>query len=128
MLPLPPDTGAAFDQATSLRLLEASFRNMPQPSDSVVARRGRVRNPVPVPPSFPTTLPPVVDNPALFERLDADALFFSFYFQQGTQQQFLAARELKRSNWRFHKKYNTWFARAEEPRLCTEEFEQGACV
>jgi CCR4-NOT transcription complex subunit 3 len=37
----------------------------------------------------------------------------------------LAARELKRSNWRFHKAYNTWFARAEEPRICTDEYEQG---
>jgi CCR4-NOT transcription complex subunit 3 len=48
------------------------------------------------------------------------------YFQQGTLLQMLAARELKRSNWRFHKKYNTWFARAEEPKVCTDEYEQGA--
>jgi CCR4-NOT transcription complex subunit 3 len=47
---------------------------------------------------------------------------------QGTLQQYLAARELKRSNWRFHKKFNTWFARAEEPKVCTEEYEQGAYV
>ena len=123
-----PDGVPAFDPATSLRLLEASFRCMPQPSDSQVARRGRVRNLVPVPPSFPTAPPPVVENPALFERLDADALFFSFYFQQGTLQQYLAARELKRSNWRFHKKDTTWFARAEEPKVCTDEYEQGAYV
>jgi hypothetical protein len=29
----------------------------------------------------------------------------------------LAARELKRANWRFHKKYATWFARQEEPKV-----------
>lgn len=67
-----------------------------------------------------------MDNPALFERLDADALFFAFYFQQGTQQQLLAARELKRSNWRYHTRHNTWFARAAEPRVCTDEYEEGA--
>ena len=38
----------------------------------------------------------------------------------------MAARELKRANWRFHKKHNTWFARQEEPKLVTEEFEQGS--
>jgi hypothetical protein len=99
-LPQPPEGVAAFDPATSLRLLKASFRCMPQPGDGVVRRRGRVRNLVAVPPSFPTTAPPVVENPALFERLEVDALFFAFYFQQGTPQQMLAARELKRSNWR----------------------------
>ena len=123
------DSTPAFDAVTSLRLLESSFASgMPQAGDSQVLRRGRVRTLVPVPPSFPVAPPPVMENPALFERLDLDALFFSFYFQQGTVQQLLAARELKRSNWRFHKKYNTWFARAEEPKLVTDDLEQGAYV
>ena len=123
------DSTPAFDAVTSLRLLESSFASgMPQSGDSQVLRRGRVRTLVPVPPSFPVAPPPVMENPALFERLDVDALFFSFYFQQGTVQQLLAARELKRSNWRFHKKYNTWFARAEEPKLVTDDLEQGAYV
>jgi CCR4-NOT transcription complex subunit 3 len=123
------DSTPAFDAVTSLRLLESSFASgMPQSGDSQVLRRGRVRTLVPVPPSFPVAPPPVMENPALFERLDLDALFFSFYFQQGTVQQLLAARELKRSNWRFHKKYNTWFARAEEPKLVTDDLEQGAYV
>ena len=67
-------------------------------------------------------------NPALFERLDADALFFTFYYQQGTAQQYLAARELKRANWRFHKKHATWFARQEEPKASTEAYEQGSYI
>lgn len=102
-------------------------RCLPQPSDSQPQRRNRQRiSPSVQYASFPTTPAPIVDNPALFERLDSDALFFSFYFQQGTRQQYLAARELKRANWRFHKKHNTWFARQEEPKVVTEEFEQGA--
>jgi CCR4-NOT transcription complex subunit 3 len=32
---------------------------------------------------------------------------------QGTLQQYLAAKELKKQHWRFHKKYLTWFQRHE---------------
>lgn len=45
----------------------------------------------------------------MFEKLNTDTLFLIFYYQQGTYQQYLAARELKRQSWRFHKKYMTWF-------------------
>ena len=116
------------DPAVNLRLLESSYRNLPQPGDGQWSRRRRERPPAPIPPSYPTTLPPVLENPALFERLDADALFFTFYYQQGTAQQYLAARELKRANWRFHKKHATWFARQEEPKVSTEEYEQGSYI
>ena len=64
----------------------------------------------------------------LFERLPMDTLFFVFYFQQGTYQQFLAARQLKKHSWRFHKKYMTWFQRHEEPKVATEEYEEGTYV
>jgi hypothetical protein len=37
------------------------------------------------------------------------ALFFSFYYQPGTFQQYLAARELKRQSWRYHKQHSAWF-------------------
>lgn len=49
------------------------------------------------------------DNPALFEKLDSEALFFSFYYQPGSYQQYLAARELKRQSWRYHKQHGAWF-------------------
>lgn len=48
-----------------------------------------------------------------FLKFDLDTLFFAFYYQQGTYQQYLAAVELKKLNWMFHKKYNTWFKRTE---------------
>jgi CCR4-NOT transcription complex subunit 3 len=57
-----------------------------------------------------------------------DALFFVFYFQQGTYQQCLAAKQLKKHSWRFHKKYMTWFQRHEEPKITTEEYEEGTYV
>ena len=39
--------------------------------------------PIVVPASYPATRLPVLDNPALFERLDTEALFFAFYHQPG---------------------------------------------
>ena len=65
---------------------------------------------------------------AVFARLGTDTLFFVFYYQQGTYQQYLAARELKKQSWRYHKKYMTWFQRHEEPKATTDAFEQGTYV
>ena len=47
---------------------------------------------------------------------------------QGTYYQFLAARELKRQSWRYHKKYGTWFLRHAEPKMITDDFEQGSYI
>ena len=38
--------------------------------------------------------------------------------------QYLAAHELKRQSWRFHKHHNAWFQRFTEPTLTSDEFEQ----
>ncbi|KAK4100070.1 hypothetical protein N658DRAFT_497784 [Parathielavia hyrcaniae] len=67
----------------------------------------------------------IFDDPRLYSRIDPDTLFYVFYYKQGTYQQFLAARALKDQSWRFHKQYQTWFQRHEEPKSITEEFEQG---
>ncbi len=58
-------------------------------------------------------------------QMDPECLFFAFYFQPDTYQQFLAAHELKRQSWRFHKQHNAWFQRFTEPNVTNEEFEQG---
>jgi CCR4-NOT transcription complex subunit 3 len=118
------------DPAVHLRLLEASHRNAPRPGDGDWSRRvpSSWTGAAAAPSSYPTTSPPVLENPALFERLDADALFFTFYYQQGSARQYLAARELKRANWRFHKKHATWFARQEEPKTSTETHERGSYI
>ena len=55
-------------------------------------------------------------------------LYFSFLLQQGTYQQHLAAKQLKKRSWRYHKKYNTWFQRHEEITKSTDEYEQGTYV
>ena len=62
-----------------------------------------------VPASFPTVKHQALDDPATYAKLDTEALFFAFYYQPGTHQQFLAAKELKRQSWRYHKGQRSWF-------------------
>ena len=75
--------------------------------------------------NFPTEPLAILDSPSLYGRIDPDTLFYVFYYKQGTYQQYLAAKALKDQSWRFHKQYQTWFQRHEEPKAITEEFEQG---
>jgi CCR4-NOT transcription complex subunit 3 len=114
--------------ATYLTAVNESYRHMPSTSDSERQKSYIPRNPYPTPASYPTTPSSTFDNPAIFEKLGTDALFFIFYYSQGTYQQFLAARELKKQSWRYHKKYMTWFQRHEEPKITTDEYEQGTYV
>lgn len=71
--------------------------------------RVRAVPPAAWPESYPRIRPAAIDNPALFEKLDPEALFFAFYHQPATHQQYLAARELKRQSWRYHKQHGAWF-------------------
>jgi CCR4-NOT transcription complex subunit 3 len=41
---------------------------------------------------------------------------------------YLAAKELKKQSWRYHKKYLTWFQRHEEPKDITNDYDQGTYV
>lgn len=100
---------------------------MPQIADSDV-RQYRPRYPVAVPASYPRTPLEIIDNPALFRKMDPECLFFAFYFQPDSYQQYLAAHELKRQSWRFHKQHNAWFQRFTEPSVTSDEYEQGAYV
>lgn len=121
------------DQLYNLQMLESAFYKLPQPKDSERAKSYTPRHPAVTPPSYPQVQAPIVNNPAFWERLGADnygtdTLFFAFYYQQNTYQQYLAAKELKKQSWRYHRKYNTWFQRHEEPTVATDDFEQGTYV
>ncbi|XP_048333386.2 general negative regulator of transcription subunit 3 isoform X3 [Ziziphus jujuba] len=125
--------GGMHDQLYNLQMLEAAYYKLPQPKDSERARSYTPRHPAITPPSYPQVQAPIVNNPAFWERLGSEAygtdtLFFAFYYQQNTYQQYLAAKELKKQSWRYHRKYNTWFQRHEEPKVATDEFEQGTYV
>lgn len=120
---------AGFDATSSyLGALNDSFLHCPSNADSERQRTYTPRNPYPTPSSYPSTPSQIFDNPAVFEKLGTDCLFFIFYYAQGTYQQYLAARELKKQSWRYHKKYMTWFQRHEEPKVTTDEYEQGTYV
>ena len=118
---------AGFDSGF-LSALNDSFANMPNNGDNQRSNSYTPQNPYPVPASYPSTPSGIFENPAVFEKLGTDCLFFIFYYSQGTYQQYLAARELKKQSWRFHKKYMTWFQRHEEPKVTTDEYEQGTYV
>ncbi|CAN8300462.1 unnamed protein product [Cochlearia groenlandica] len=129
----PSALGPMNDQMHNLQLLEAAFCNLPQPTDSERPRPYAPRSPAITPQSYPQTQAPVVNNPLFWERLGSDAygtdiMFFAFYYQQNSYQQYLAAKELKKQSWRYHRKFNTWFQRHKEPKIATDEYEQGAYV
>ncbi|XP_059668207.1 uncharacterized protein LOC132313456 [Cornus florida] len=132
------NSGGMHDQLYNLQMLEAAYYKLPQPKDSERTRSytpiwKSFKHPAATPPCYPQVQAPIVNNPAFWERIGSDnystdTLFFAFYFQQNTYQQYLAAKELKKQSWRYHRKYNTWFQRNEEPNVTADEFEQGTYV
>ncbi|KAH8723375.1 CCR4-NOT transcription complex [Phaeosphaeriaceae sp. PMI808] len=108
------------------RMLASSMATAPDSADTEAPRHYRPQNPYPFTPShYPQEPLPIFDDPRLYSRIETDALFYAFYYRQGTYQQYLAAKALKSQSWRFHKQYQTWFQRHEEPKSITEDYEQG---
>jgi CCR4-NOT transcription complex subunit 3 len=107
------------------RLLAASHSTCPDASDAEKPRHFKPQTRYNTPAHYPQEAPAVFDDPRLYSRIDTDTLFYVFYYRQNTYQQYLAAKALKSQSWRFHKQYQTWFQRHEEPKTITEEFEQG---
>jgi CCR4-NOT transcription complex subunit 3 len=102
------------------------LNNCPIPMDAEKPNHYKPQSPYAYTPShYPQEPLGIFDDPRLYSRIDTDSLFYAFYYKQGTYQQYLAAKALKSQSWRFHKQYQTWFQRHEEPKTITEEFEQG---
>ncbi|PYI08828.1 CCR4-NOT transcription complex, subunit 3 [Aspergillus sclerotiicarbonarius CBS 121057] len=118
---------AANPSPSVQRMLATSLTNCPEPADAEKPRHYKPQNPYNTPLYYPQEPLAIFDDPRLYEtgRIDTDTLFYLFYYRQGTYQQYLAAKALKNQSWRFHKQYQTWFQRHEEPKTITEEFEQG---
>lgn len=110
------------------QMLQSAFYHMPHPSDSERLRNYLPRNPYPTPPYLPQVPPSGSDTLEFFMKLSVETLFFIFYYMEGTKAQYLAAKSLKKQAWRFHTKYMMWFQRHEEPKLITDEFEQGTYI
>jgi len=112
-----------------LSFLQQSMKNAPMVKDTDRPKQYIPRNPYRTPASFPKDPEPALfDNPEIFRRFSTDTLFFIFYFQQGTRHQYLAARELKRLSWRYHKKFLTWFQRHDAPTFTNDACERGTYV
>lgn len=110
---------------SSKRMLTLSLNSCPEILDSISPQHLRPKNPIRTPSYYPQTIDPIFEDPRLYSRIDPDTLFYVFYYKQETYQQYFAAKALKDQSWRFHKQYQTWFQRHEEPKTITEEFEQG---
>eukprot|EP01063_Lacrimia_lanifica_P040680 TRINITY_DN931_c1_g2_i1.p2 TRINITY_DN931_c1_g2~~TRINITY_DN931_c1_g2_i1.p2 ORF type:complete len:304 (+),score=137.03 TRINITY_DN931_c1_g2_i1:44-955(+) len=126
VLPPPVEDEAAKAQKEAeyhYKLLAHSYFNLPQPKDSekAAAQPARQRE---TPSYYPQTQHPILSNPATFAKFEEDTLFFAFYYQQQSFQQYLAATQLKEKQWRFHKKLKSWFQRNERTEQ-TEEYETG---
>ncbi|KAH7130325.1 CCR4-NOT transcription complex [Dendryphion nanum] len=120
------DISASVSKPPDERLLAASMNTAPDSADTESPNHYRPQNPYPyTPPHYPQEPLAIFDDPRLYQRIETDALFYAFYYRQGTYQQYLAAKALKGQSWRFHKQYQTWFQRHEEPKAITEDFEQG---
>jgi len=117
-----------LDNSKELNMLDVSLDKIPHPSDSEQPKLYYPQNPYKTPECFPSEPTPLFNDPSVIAKMDTDTLFFIFYFQQNTYQQYLAAKELKRQAWRYHKKYTTWFQRHDTPKQTTNEFELGTYV
>lgn len=109
------------------RLLQASMESCPEAADAERPHHYKPAFRYTTPAHYPQEPLPLFEDPSVYEtgRIDTDTLFYIFYYRQGTYQQYLAAKALKSQSWRFHKQYQTWFQRHEEPKMITEEYEQG---
>jgi CCR4-NOT transcription complex subunit 3 len=111
-----------------LRMLSTSLRNLPHTSDCERPKPYTPPNPYQTPDYYPQSVHPAFNFPETFQKFETDTLFFIFYYQQASYQQYLAAKELKRQSWRFHKKFQTWFQRHDRPKVTNEEHEQGTYI
>lgn len=75
------------DMLYTQQMLDASLQHIPDLIDSERPKSYQPRTPYPTPNYYPQQPLHLFDNPALFEKFDMDALFFVFYYQQGTYQQ-----------------------------------------
>lgn len=113
------------DGARRFHEIETSNSLVHIPNFKALDRKYVPRTPAETPGFFPKEPLYVFESQDVFKKLDIDTLFFIFYSQLGTIQQYYAAAQLKMYSWRFHTKYFTWFQRLDEPKLITADYERG---
>ena len=60
-----------------------------------------------------------------FAKLDLETVFTIFYYQKNEYERYVAAKELKKREWRFNKKFQIWFKRNSQPKEANEVYEKG---
>lgn len=81
-----------------------------------------------LPASYPLHRLPQLEDASFYQRLDTEGLFYSFYFHPDDVTQYCAAKELKRRTWRYHLEHKFWFQPTGEPKVKTEDYEEGSCT
>lgn len=110
--PPPPPTSVSLDR--SVAAIECSWATKPDCRDLLRIKHSGPSNMYihqfegrSIYPESSSLLP----GPRSFKNLPLEVLVLSSYYREGTYSQYLATRELKRQNWRFHRKLGLWFRR-----------------
>jgi CCR4-NOT transcription complex subunit 3 len=111
------------DSGRVLELFEAAHARIPAYEDIERTKPYNPRNIFATAAYYPQK--PATVSEQFVKRLDESTLFFIFYYQPGTFQQYLAARELMRNSWRYHKQSRQWFKRREPPVESSVDYEFG---
>ena len=74
---------------------------------------------------FPQRVCAALHQAPQLTRCSLDVLFLMFFARVGTREQLLAAEELQRRGWAYHRKYQTWFQRVGEATSRTDKAESG---
>jgi CCR4-NOT transcription complex subunit 3 len=103
-----------LDIEAAQELIDTSFFYAVRANDRARPSLIVLNTPFPCHPSFPKR--PLFSEAARIKQMELDTLFFIFYHQPGTYQQYLAAKCLHSKNWQYHKKEQTWFQREDTAR------------
>lgn len=103
-----------LDLETAQELIDTSFFYAIRADDRARPSLIVLNTPFPCHASFPKC--PLFREVERIKQMELDTLFFIFYHQPGTYQQYLAARYLQSKNWQYHKKEQTWFQREDSGR------------
>lgn len=101
--------------------LYSTLKNIPDPPYDAPETTNEDQFETPL--SYPQTPNMRLIQPEFFSRYDLSTLFFIFFYSPGTSQQYFAGRELKKRDWVYHMKYQTWFHRISEPTEKTSQYE-----
>ncbi len=103
-------------------MFKSSFMNKPNESDFIPTPERKEK----INPDSHSILPRYrMIEETTINKMEDQTLFFIFYFQENLYERYLAALKLKKNGWRFHKKFNVWLKRYEDPVIQTEQFEKG---